>query len=184
MPDLMDYVHRTCEAQPKRPRISQAGTLVARPEDIAMAELLGYASFEGVGFTRDQKKALERYYGFTDAYIEDQVDSCREAHEARRKKLEEEEEERAKNSWGYSSKRPVPLKPFSEKDVRAMHQAGSDRNLFRHVRNDGLRVMAFLSKFLDRGEDPVELLEGLMSEAGFDCMLSDWEPYKDENEEW
>lgn len=59
----------------KRPTINakSVGLPVARPEDASMAELLGYASFEGVGFTRDQMERLKKYYGFTDQYNEDRV---------------------------------------------------------------------------------------------------------------
>ena len=186
-PQIVQYMEDTRSDLYKRPRTSPSsgGVVVATPMDAVMAELTGYLHFEGVGFTRDQKKRLAAYYGFTDAYIQDQVDSARAKHEERQKKIEEKEAEKKaqKGQWYRASYGAEPaLRPFDEEAIRKMHQAGSDRNLLRHVRSDGLRVMAFLSKYLERHEDPVEFLEGLCSEVGLDCPLSDWDQFKPE--EW
>lgn len=45
---------------------------------------------------------------------------------------------------------------------------GAVRNLFRHIESDGLRLMAFLSKYLEREEDPVQMIAMALSDAGFD----------------
>lgn len=55
------------------------------------------------------------------------------------------------------------------------NETGKIRNLFRHVEHDGLRVMAFLSRFLEPDEDPVAFVAKLCADAGFDCpMVEKW----------
>lgn len=68
------------------------------------------------------------------------------------------------------------LYEFTETDKSQFHKAGSDRNLIRHAKCDGLRVIAFMSKFLEPGEDPVKVLARLASNYGFDvgCDDIDW----------
>ena len=40
--------------------------------------------------------------------------------------------------------------------------------MHRHWKRDGLRVMAFLAKHLEQGQDPVKFVAQLAIEAGFD----------------
>lgn len=47
-------------------------------------------------------------------------------------------------------------------------RTGSIRNLFRHANSDGLRIMAFLSKFCEPGEDPVQLIARVLADQGYD----------------
>lgn len=42
--------------------------------------------------------------------------------------------------------------------------------------------MAFLSKFLEQGEDPVQFLEEALSDMGFDSPLSDWSKFETKEE--
>lgn len=52
---------------------------------------------------------------------------------------------------------------------RGVHKfalAGAERNLDRHVAADGVRLMAFLSPFLELGQDPVALVAQLLAEGG------------------
>lgn len=53
---------------------------------------------------------------------------------------------------------------------------GNLRDTIRQARHDGLRLMAFLSKFLHRDEDPVKLVARTMSDYGFDVSgdILDW----------
>lgn len=50
----------------------------------------------------------------------------------------------------------------------AMVRAGDIRNLLRETRTDGLRLMAYLAHFLQKGEDPVVLVHNLCQQAGYD----------------
>lgn len=55
-------------------------------------------------------------------------------------------------------------------------EAGNFRNLMRHVSHDGRRVMAFLSQYLEHGEDPVNLIATALSDQGYDVCVEDlWE---------
>lgn len=67
------------------------------------------------------------------------------------------------------------LYEFSDDDSGILEQAGTDRNLIRHARCDGLRVMAFLSRFLEPGEDPVKFLARVLGDACFDVDPTDSE---------
>lgn len=67
------------------------------------------------------------------------------------------------------------LYEFSDDDSGILEQAGTDRNLIRHAKCDGLRIMAFLSKFLEPGEDPVKFLARVLVEACFDVDPADSE---------
>lgn len=62
-----------------------------------------------------------------------------------------------------------------ELDITAKNfeSAGSIRNLLRHINSDGLRVMAFLSKYLEKDEDPVGLVATALIEMGFDVEIEE-----------
>ncbi len=62
---------------------------------------------------------------------------------------------------------------FDTRNLAPLDAAGVTRNLFRYAQADGLRVMAFLSKYLEQGQDPVRLQQELMVEAGFDVQLEE-----------
>ena len=49
-----------------------------------------------------------------------------------------------------------------------LHQAGDFRNLMRHASHDGLRLVAYMARHMERGQDPVRFLGQLLLEAGFD----------------
>lgn len=55
-----------------------------------------------------------------------------------------------------------------------LQRAGSQNQAIEQARNDGLRIMACISKFLERGEDPVKLVMYMASQAGFDMPLQEW----------
>lgn len=64
---------------------------------------------------------------------------------------------------------------FKEDRSHPLAEQGTFRNLVRHTERDGLRVMAFLSRYLQPGQDPVKLVAQLCSEAGFDVPNDiDW----------
>ena len=64
----------------------------------------------------------------------------------------------------------------SRRDVQELIQAGSDRNVIRHAQCDGLRLLAWISKFTDAGGDPLKTLIQLAIDAGLDvdCADIDW----------
>ena len=54
-------------------------------------------------------------------------------------------------------------------------QAGTDRNTLRHAECDGLRMLAWISRFMDQGDDPVRTLVQIAVEAGLDVSAEDFE---------
>lgn len=44
----------------------------------------------------------------------------------------------------------------------------TDRHIGRLVQGDGIAIMRFLSRYLQRGETPLELVQDLARQAGFD----------------
>lgn len=61
------------------------------------------------------------------------------------------------------------------KSPHALLQAGADHNVMRHASADGLRIVAWLSKYVEAGSDPLKLVVQLASEAGFDVDPEDLE---------
>jgi hypothetical protein len=52
-------------------------------------------------------------------------------------------------------------------------QAGADRNMVRHAESDGIRLIAWLAKYVPEGEDPLKTLVQLAVDAGWDVDPSD-----------
>lgn len=56
-----------------------------------------------------------------------------------------------------------------------LERAGATRNLFRAAEQDGLRCMAFLARYCEEGQDPVQLVAAGLAELGFDVQLEEEE---------
>lgn len=54
-----------------------------------------------------------------------------------------------------------------------LQRAARFRNMTRHARNDGMRVVAFLARFCQPGQDPLQIVRCAMSEVGYDVMLEE-----------
>lgn len=57
--------------------------------------------------------------------------------------------------------------------VAAFHNAGTTRNLLRHAECDGLRMLAWIARFVPKGEDPLRTLIQLAADAGLDVQPED-----------
>lgn len=55
----------------------------------------------------------------------------------------------------------------------ALMQAAADRNAFRHAEADGLRLLAWISRFVPAGEDPLKTLVEMAAESGCDVDPED-----------
>lgn len=55
-------------------------------------------------------------------------------------------------------------------------QAGADRNALRHAQADGLRLLAWLARHVEPGQDPLRTLVDLACQAGWDVdpLEVDW----------
>jgi len=148
----------------------------ATPFDKTSIALLGGHTFEGVNFTLDQAKRLRDFYGLDPNFEKRSVQWSVEAREKERERIEAENEAKAP----FQTKQIPP--PLSEDDKRGMlrfYEAGRDVGCFRRARTDGLRVMAYLSKFMEKGEDPVRFIQGLCADAGYDAP-DEWGDDEDE----
>lgn len=65
---------------------------------------------------------------------------------------------------------------------RELLQAGADRNMLRHAECDGLRLLAWIAKFVEAGEDPVKVLINMAVEAGYTVDPNDV-AYASDNED-
>lgn len=54
-------------------------------------------------------------------------------------------------------------------------QAGADRAMFREAELDGLRIVAWLAKYVEPGRDPMKTIVRMAIDAGFDVDPSDVE---------
>lgn len=62
-------------------------------------------------------------------------------------------------------------------------QAGNDRNLLRHATLDGQRMIAWLARYVEPGEDPVKLLIQMAAAYGMDVDPEDIDFSEEEEEE-
>lgn len=109
-----------------RPR-TNLGSMVTTPRTEATVSLLGARlTHESVAISRDEYRAIQRVYGFTEG-------------------------------------------------ARQFQQAGADRNAARHAAADGLRLLAWLARYVDTGEDPLRTLVQLAVDAGLDVDPEDVE---------
>ena len=58
-------------------------------------------------------------------------------------------------------------------DPNPLLQAGADRNLMRQAEEDGLRLLVWLAKYVEKGTDPLKTLIQLAGDAGFDVDPED-----------
>lgn len=109
---------------------------------------------EGLALTNDEVRALRKLYGYDEP--------------RKRPRLSEEEEP------SYEVREQIRKADKSQK-VEDFHQAGADRNLIRHAQLDGLRLVAWLAKFVDKDEDPLAFLVSVMADSGMDVDIEDIE---------
>ena len=70
---------------------------------------------------------------------------------------------------------------FKETDAaKKLMEADASRAAMRHAQFHGMRMIAYISQFLEQGDDPVEWISGILSEMGFDAQ---WEYEEEEGEE-
>lgn len=146
-------------ARPKRPTVQNMAD-VTTPFAATMMQLLGVGgTFENVAFSRSEIKNLKKLYGF-------------EAEKPNKKPPPPEAPKREDfgSDWDFERAErdhKEALKRHADwKDPLPLMQAGADRNLYRHVRGDGLRLAAYIAKFCQPGEDPLKVLIRMAIDAG------------------
>lgn len=72
-------------------------------------------------------------------------------------------------------------KDFNEDDpAKVLWKADATRCVMTEAESQGSRVIAYIAKFLEPGEDPVRWLHGLMMDAGYDVRC--WDENEEEND--
>lgn len=74
--------------------------------------------------------------------------------------LTRDESQHVRSLYGYV--------PEPEGHGRELLQAGADRNVLRHAQADGLRLVAWLARYVEPGKDPLRTLVELACQAGWD----------------
>ncbi len=150
---------------------SGSGSTVTTPTAAALMQLTGGGIRWGnVAVTRDEHRHLQRLYGYVDEQPNERPPapelppplSYKATWEAR---CEHDKLQRAYEAAAYAHEVWT--------DPRGFQQAGADRNLNRHVEADGVRLVAWLAKHLQPGEDPLKQLVRLAVDAGWDVDGSD-----------
>lgn len=153
---------------PRRPTVDGAtGALVTTPIAAAMIGLLGSSPiFGSVALTKDEWRAVQKLYGFTD-----------EAPNERPPPPAPPVCEKFKTTWDFDravQEHAAALKAWERwEDPRLLMQAGADRNAIRHAEADGLRCLAWLARHIPAGEDPLTHVVQLAIDAGWDVDPSD-----------
>lgn len=148
------------ESTPFYDRPEVGGSLVSTPEAGGLMGFTGVALVHGsVAFTKDEYRALQKAYGYksekptkkpappkapelTGHYFEDEA-----------AKRNHQEELRLYEKW---------------KDPSYLHQAGADIHMTRHMEADGLRIVAWLAKFVYPGDDPLKTVIQFAAQAGME----------------
>lgn len=143
-----------------------------------MAELLGARHFGGVAVTDDELRAIQKLYGFV--------------KEPPNKKPDPPEPPRRESFgsewWKYDEavRQHERALQYLEnwKDPQPLMQAGADKNAMRHAEADGLRVIAWLAKYLQPGEDPLKYVVQMATGLGLDIDPQDldWADTIDDDE--
>jgi hypothetical protein len=156
---------------------SHHGSYVTTPRAAQTMRLLGAGiRHGGVTLTSDEKRAIDRLYGFVpeqpqqrpERPVEPPPDPRATYYE---RDAAEREHKDAVRAWGQWS------------DPSQLAQAGADRNALRHAEVDGLRMLAWIARHVPPGEDPVKTLVAMAICADWDVDPADVEWADGEAEE-
>lgn len=149
-----------------RPMTLNGGATVATPVTAALVALLGGETLRDVALSHDQMNAVRRLYGFVPERPNQRPEPPTPPKPTDFGMVWEFE--RARRDHELAMQRHA-----SWEDPIGLMQAGSDRNAFRHAEADGLRIVAWLAAFVERGGDPLKLVVQLAMDAGFDVDPND-----------
>jgi hypothetical protein len=152
-------------------RLTNALAMISAPSRRVSIALLGAAlRHGGVTISRDEHRALAKLYGFVP--------------EQPRERPPKPAPPPPKADWKAEQDHKRAVEAWEKwEDPRPFHQAGADRNLMRHAEADGLRIVAWLAKFVEPGEDPLRALVRVFVDAGYDIDPADVEWAEAEAEE-
>jgi hypothetical protein len=153
------------------------GNLVTTPHAASMIRLLGGQRHAGFVMTKDEKHAVDRLYGYKP-----------ELANAKPPPPSPPKREDYANAWEYNDalrKHEAALTAHAQwEDPRSLMQSGADINAMRHAEADGLRLLTWLARHLQPGEDPLRAVVQLAVDAGWDVDHEDvaWAGQEDDEE--
>lgn len=152
----------------KRP-VAQPGTIITTPAALTWLQLLGAGVTVGsVTLTSSEFNAVRKLYGFT-AEKPNKKPKPPVAPDRTKFKSDLDYRDAMRDHESAVDKHDRWVDPLP------IMQAGADRNAVRHAETDGLRLVAYLARFVPAGSDPVKTLVQALAEAGFDVPCEDIE---------
>ena len=138
---------------------------VSTPRVGATMGILGSScSFEGVHFSRDEHRAMTKLYGF---YKEPKQQRPPEPPLPGPESYYHGED---RAEW--QARKLAHDKWKKWQDPSNYLQAGADLNMSRRAREDGLRLIAWLARYVEPGEDPLKALIQAAAEVGWAAETS------------
>ena len=155
-------------------------TITSTAGSADMVSLLGGTSLYGVTFTKTELRNVSDFYGVDPEQSKALADAGHaEALEAAAVAMAKPK----RYSWESSTSVKVP----TEKDRKAVEtflDAGTNLATLRQATIEGLRLMAYLSHFLQAGEDPVALVHNMCRDAGYDTTRTGFREPDEGDEEY
>ena len=148
----------------KRPTCE--GATITTPKSILSIALFGAMKTGGQFLTSDEFKSIQKLYGFVnekpnkkpDLPVKPIREEFKTNYDYDDAKFLYERQVKAHDNW---------------KDPQKLMQSGADRNAIRDAQSDGLRLIAWLAKYIPAGEDPLKHLIQFVSQAGCDVDPED-----------
>ncbi len=154
-----------------RPRSASAsaGTIVTTPRAASTMALLGSGATSGsVTWTRGEWDAIRKLYGFVP-----------EPPNRRPPPPQAPQRGDFTDAWKFEDAMAAHARALKAhekwQDPQPLMQAGADRNAVRYAEVDGLRMIAWLARYVEPGKDPLQTLVQLAVEAGLDVDPEDVE---------
>jgi hypothetical protein len=146
-----------------RPQTLNHGSGVTTPAAATMIALLGPGlQHEGNLLSRSEHQALAKVYGFVAEKPSKKPAKPVLAPSEGKTQFEiEDEYQRQVANWE------------RWEDPRPLLQAGASRNLVREAAHDGFRLVAWIAKYVEPGQDPLKTLIQMACDAGFDVDPAD-----------
>lgn len=166
----------------ERPTVDEShGSYVTTPMARTMIQLLGSGIVTGsVVLSKDEFKRIQKIYGYTPEKPNEKPPPPVAP------KAEDFTNTNGTRGYQYQQaceKHEQALKAHAKwQDPQPLMQAGADRNTIREAETDGLRLLAWLARFVPPGTDPLVTLIQFAADAGADVASEDLD-WADESED-
>jgi hypothetical protein len=156
----------------KRPSTVGEGSKCTTPSAAPLIALFGGLCHESVTISEDERRELERLYGFEREAPRNKPDAPPAP-----KREDFPLDFAGSNKFSYAMRaHEMRIKALDKwTDPRPFYQAGADISLMRYAERDGLRLIAWLAKHLEPGADPLKTLVYLAAADGWDVDPQDVE---------